>query len=456
MNCASTLAAPALPSDEVDTGGSDRGLAPNLAARRRSRLAALLMVIQAAAGAAPAVAQGQPTDPMAMTAMALAAYERSKDTCFYEPVVGNNLRQMADQFARNSPYRWRSLQNEAQASPDMMQNFATILGGGRGGAGPNACDVHANTIGLTLGFALVYVSPSPELMAAMRRLSKGGRSISQRDSKDEDIDRPRTPIRHPVLNFETLSPLVGAYEACWADNQSKRQKSSCLDLVRPKLQEANGRRKLDAKTALYAELYIENLMLRRWYDLASSQGQWDQSFPDFENIGNSCAEHQYAFDAIDCTSKAGRRYLVPVWNHMQRKIRSGQLVASNDSHNDDRDRATIVSYHFKTITSCIFSRPDQDMAASHRRCVKQSATEVGELTPAIEIDTMAAIYERAHDWLKSIGSGVGFVDVSHEKAACLKAEAKAECMTGRAVRIMTVARERAQATGQLDSFKAAF
>lgn len=142
--------------------------------RMKWRLAA---VTAALLGGSTLSANAQDNRALHYTAMSLAAYESSKDYCFYEPVVGETLHGMADRCAQSHPYRWQQIRREAGANSQAMSTLAHILGGSRLAEQGSDCDAPANTISLGLQFGMFLVPPSPELQEAIQRLSRGGQEL---------------------------------------------------------------------------------------------------------------------------------------------------------------------------------------------------------------------------------------------------------------------------------------
>ena len=77
------------------------------------------------------VARAQDDGGLSLMATAVMMYNETSASCYYEPVVGQTIRDLDDAYSRSSAFQWRALK-EALSDGRSHQTLEAMIAGGCG------------------------------------------------------------------------------------------------------------------------------------------------------------------------------------------------------------------------------------------------------------------------------------------------------------------------------------
>ena len=132
----------------------------------------LAVLVGAACIVGSPAATAQQGSLMGTAATAIALYEQSVDACYYEEAIGEAVEKLDALFRQAAPYEWEATTDQAQRSLPMLNNLSAALD--VEGAGAQDCSSTGTMIAPGLALAVLALPMTPELNAALKRLSSGG------------------------------------------------------------------------------------------------------------------------------------------------------------------------------------------------------------------------------------------------------------------------------------------
>ncbi|WP_156394169.1 hypothetical protein [Methylobacterium sp. Leaf94] len=131
-----------------------------------------LTLILLAAERSSALAQAQ-SDPLRTSALAIAAFEKSKARCVYSAGVGDALAKIDAILTRRRPAEWEQIKPSGEEALAGLRNRARLLGA------KSDCATYGTAVGYTLPVAFGSVDLDNAVVEELSRLLSGaGRSIS--------------------------------------------------------------------------------------------------------------------------------------------------------------------------------------------------------------------------------------------------------------------------------------
>ena len=139
---------------------------------RRSLTATAVAVVGVlAASSAEADQQSQ---ILGAVAGAVYFYDDTKDTCFYEPEIGNAVDRLDTLFMEADPYLWADAKRKVERSLPFISNFARAVTR----KGETSDELDCATVGRLMAngltMAILAVPMTDDLTRAIERLSSGG------------------------------------------------------------------------------------------------------------------------------------------------------------------------------------------------------------------------------------------------------------------------------------------
>lgn len=151
-------------------------------------------------------------------ALGVFAYDKSKEQCHYEPVVGRTLSLIENKMKEMAPLYWQKAISEAPLAMNYAANMAKIQGESRENGD---CKVHGLFVGQALFLSLSIGMMDPVVMSEMDRLFQGGGRARKQNSPAQTITQQKA--KAPSLSSsqaKLLQSIIGA----WAETQEE-----CLD-----------------------------------------------------------------------------------------------------------------------------------------------------------------------------------------------------------------------------------
>ena len=109
--------------------------------------------------------QAQTMEGLEDAALSIAAYESSKDTCYYEPIVGQALAKIDAYYDSQASFVWTAAKERGERNLGIAGNVMMMLGG------KSKCQTDGLSVWHGLASAIAIVGPTPELMAELARLN---------------------------------------------------------------------------------------------------------------------------------------------------------------------------------------------------------------------------------------------------------------------------------------------
>lgn len=114
-----------------------------------------------------------------LIAGAVALHEKSKESCFYEPVVGEQLDKLDALFGSSYGPSWDELKRQFTLYSGAVGNIGQMMGA-------SECLSFGTSIGQALQLSAIYIGPAAGLdVAAARLMNGGGRSLDNITGKSE-------------------------------------------------------------------------------------------------------------------------------------------------------------------------------------------------------------------------------------------------------------------------------
>lgn len=107
-------------------------------------------------------------DPVASAALAMAAYEASRQQCVYSKALGQALDAIDAQMARTQGYVWQETRRTAPEQLPALRNTARLLGAA------SDCIPYGNAVGAVMPAYLAATDLDPAVLAEMNALMRGG------------------------------------------------------------------------------------------------------------------------------------------------------------------------------------------------------------------------------------------------------------------------------------------